>query len=90
MSYEILAAIDPEIKIGTFVILLIEEKIGVGFAGVYPDKRGARCVNVAREMFHATAPRTRNASYNRAGRVSRITWCHYHFPEIKSSEVQNS
>jgi hypothetical protein len=26
---------------------LIEEKIGVGFAGVYPDKRGARCVNVA-------------------------------------------
>jgi hypothetical protein len=25
--------------------------------------------------------------YNRAGRVSRITWCHYHFPEIKSFEV---
>ena len=26
---------------------LIEEKIGVGFAGVYPEKCGARCVNVA-------------------------------------------
>jgi hypothetical protein len=26
---------------------LIEEKKGFGFAGVYPDKRCARCVNVA-------------------------------------------
>jgi hypothetical protein len=25
----------------------IEEKIGIGFFGVFPDKRGARCVNVA-------------------------------------------
>jgi hypothetical protein len=24
-------------------MLLIEEKIGIGFAGVYPDKRCARC-----------------------------------------------
>ena len=26
---------------------LIEEKIGFGFAGVYPDQRCVRCVNVA-------------------------------------------
>jgi hypothetical protein len=26
---------------------LIEEKRGFGFAGVYPDKRCARCVNFA-------------------------------------------
>jgi L-lactate utilization protein LutB len=26
---------------------LIEEKIGVGSAGIYPDIRCARCVNVA-------------------------------------------
>jgi hypothetical protein len=25
----------------------IEEKIDIGFAGIYPDKRCARCVNVA-------------------------------------------
>jgi hypothetical protein len=36
-----------EFKTGTFVISLIEEKIGVGFAGVYPAKCGARCVNLA-------------------------------------------
>jgi hypothetical protein len=34
-----------EFKTGTVVMHLIEEKIG--FAGVYADKRGARCVNVA-------------------------------------------
>jgi hypothetical protein len=26
---------------------LIEENIGIGFVGVYPDKRCARCLNVA-------------------------------------------
>jgi hypothetical protein len=31
-----------EFKTGTFVMLVIEEKIGVGFAGICPDKRGAR------------------------------------------------
>jgi hypothetical protein len=36
-----------EFKTGTFVKPLIEEKIGVGFARVYPDKRCARCANVA-------------------------------------------
>jgi hypothetical protein len=35
---------------------LIEEKIGIGFAGVYPDKRCARC----EEGF--TAQRNRNVS----------------------------
>jgi hypothetical protein len=51
-----------EFKTGTFVMPLIEEKIGIGFAIIYPDKRCARCVNVAplREMFHATAQRNRN------------------------------
>jgi hypothetical protein len=41
---------------------LIEEKIGVGFAGVYPDKYGARCVmlRLLREIFHAMAQRNRD------------------------------
>jgi hypothetical protein len=29
-------------------MLLIEEKIGIGFAGVYPDKRCAAARNVSR------------------------------------------
>jgi hypothetical protein len=51
-----------EFKTGTFVMPLIEEKIGIGSAGVYPDMGCARCVNVAslREMFHATTQRNRN------------------------------
>jgi hypothetical protein len=36
-----------EFKTGTFVMPLIEEKIGIGSAGVYPDIGCARCVNVA-------------------------------------------
>jgi hypothetical protein len=36
-----------EFKTGIFVMPLIEEKIGIGSAGVYPDIRCARCVNVA-------------------------------------------
>jgi hypothetical protein len=36
-----------EFESGTIEIRLIEEKIDFGFAGVYPNKRCARCVNVA-------------------------------------------
>jgi hypothetical protein len=36
-----------EFRTRTFVIPLIEEKIGVGFFGLYSDKCGARCVSVA-------------------------------------------
>jgi hypothetical protein len=36
-----------EIKTGTITIPLIEEKIGFGFALVYPDKHSDRCVNIA-------------------------------------------
>jgi hypothetical protein len=42
---------------------LIEEKIGIGFAGVYPDKRCARCVNVA--------PVARNVSRHGATKPQR-------------------
>jgi hypothetical protein len=85
MSYKILTAIDPENKTGTMIMPLIEEKIGFGFAGVYPDKFCARCINVA--------PVARNVS--RQGRnepqrsqllfvtapalVSRIIRGHYNF-----------
>jgi hypothetical protein len=60
-----------DFKTGTFLMPLIEEKIGIDFAGIYSDKRCARCVNIA--------PVARNVSrhdatplYNRAGRISRI------------------
>jgi hypothetical protein len=43
---------------------LIEEKIGIGFAGVYPDKCCARCVNVA--------PIARNVSRNGATKPQRL------------------
>jgi hypothetical protein len=43
---------------------LIEEKIGIGFAGgIYPDKRCARCVNVA--------PVARNVSRHDATKPQR-------------------
>jgi hypothetical protein len=61
-SYEILTAIDPGIKSGTYIMPLIEEKIGGSFAGVYPDTYDARSVNVATvaRNVHATAQRNRN------------------------------
>jgi hypothetical protein len=52
-----------EFKTGTFVMPLIEEKIGIGSAGVYPDKRCARCVNVA--------PVARNVSRHDATKPQR-------------------
>jgi hypothetical protein len=67
---------------------LIEEKIGIGFAGVYPDNRCARSEKCFTLRRNETATFAR-LLYNRAGRVSRMTWCHYHFPEIKSSEFLN-
>jgi hypothetical protein len=66
---------------------LIKENIGIGFAGVYPDKRGARCEKCFTQRRNETA-RFATPLYNRAGRVSRIICCHYHFPEIKSSEIE--
>jgi hypothetical protein len=42
---------------------LIEEKIGIGFFGVFPDKRCARCVNVA--------PVARNVSRHDATKPQR-------------------
>jgi hypothetical protein len=42
---------------------LIEEKIGIGFAGRYPDKHCARCVNVA--------PVARNVSHHDATKPPR-------------------
>jgi hypothetical protein len=36
-----------DFKTGTFLMPLIEEKIGIDFAGIYSDKRCARCVNIA-------------------------------------------
>jgi hypothetical protein len=74
---------------------LIEEKIGIVFAGVYPDKRCARCVNVApvaRNVSRhvATKPqRSQRLFITAPALVLRITWCHYHFPEIKSSEIMS-
>jgi hypothetical protein len=44
-------------------MLFIEEKIGIGSAGNCPDKRGARCVNVA--------PVARNFSRHRATKPQR-------------------
>jgi hypothetical protein len=52
-----------EFKTGTFVMPLIKENIGIGFAGAYPDKRGARCVNVA--------PVARNVSRHDATKPQR-------------------
>jgi hypothetical protein len=52
-----------EFKTGTFVMPLIEEKIDIGFAGDYPDKRCARCVNVA--------PVARNVSRHDATKPQR-------------------
>jgi hypothetical protein len=75
-------------------MFLIEEKIGFGFAGVYPHKCGARCVNiapVARNVSRhgATKPQRYQRLFIALGPalVLRITWCHYHFPEIKRSEI---
>jgi hypothetical protein len=78
---------------GTILVPLIEEKKGFGFAGVYPDKRCARCVNVA--SFARNVSRYgRNETamlatptYIVPALVSKIIRCHYDFPEIKSSEV---
>jgi hypothetical protein len=42
---------------------LIEEKIGIGFAGICQDKRSARCVNVA--------PVARNVSRHGATKPQR-------------------
>jgi hypothetical protein len=36
-----------EFKTGTFVMPVIEEQLGAGFAGICPDKSGAHWVNVA-------------------------------------------
>jgi hypothetical protein len=68
-----------EFKTGTFVMPLIEEKIGNGFAGVfYPNQRCARCANVAPVAKNScekcfTPRRNESATfptplYNRAGR----------------------
>jgi hypothetical protein len=81
MCYEILEAINPGFKIDAV------------FAGVYPDKCVARCVNVA--------PVARNISRHDATKPQRsqrlfITGSApgiennvvpYHLPEIKSSEL---
>ena len=74
-------------------MLFIEEKIGIGFAGRLSGqtlrplrKRCARCEKCFTPRRNETATLA-TPLYNRAGRVSRITWCHYHFPEIKSSEI---
>jgi hypothetical protein len=71
----------------SFVTLLIEEKKSGGIAGVYPAKYSARL----EKCFTPRAQRNHNvhkASFNRAGRLSRITWYHYHFPEIESSDIK--
>jgi hypothetical protein len=49
-------------------------------------KRSARCEKcfTPRRNEPATFATPLN---NRAGRVSKITWCHYHFPEVKNSEI---
>jgi hypothetical protein len=44
-----------------------------------------------REMFHATTLRDATLAtplYNRGPTgYQELLWCHYHFPEIKSSEL---
>jgi hypothetical protein len=44
-----------EFKTGTLVMPLIEEKIGIGFAG----RLSGQTLRPLREMFHATAQRNR-------------------------------
>jgi hypothetical protein len=56
-----------EFKTGTFVMLLIEEKIGIGFAIVYPDKRCARCEKCFTPRRNETAT-FETLLYKRAGR----------------------
>jgi hypothetical protein len=56
----------PDFKVqksDLFKMPLIEEKIGIGSAGVYPDIRCARCVNVA--------PVARNVSRHDATKPQR-------------------
>ncbi len=60
---------------------LIEEKIGFGFALVYPDNRCERCLKVAtvaRTVSRYGRKETATLAtplHNRAGPGSKITWC---------------
>jgi hypothetical protein len=51
---------------------LIEEKIGFGFAGVYPEKRCAHCVNVA--------PFARNVSRRERNETATLATTIYNSP----------
>jgi hypothetical protein len=81
-----------EFKTGTFVMPLIEEKIGIGVAGIYHDKRCARCVNIvliARNVS-PTAHKTATFAtpfYNRGRPGIENNMVSLTFPWIKSSEV---
>jgi hypothetical protein len=62
-----------------------------GFAIAYPNKRCARCVNVATVARNVSRPRPQRPAtplYNRPGRgiENKTIRCRYNFPEIKSSE----
>jgi hypothetical protein len=46
---------------------LIEENIGIGFVGVYPDKRCARCLNVAPVALRRNEIFSRPAGYENNG-----------------------
>jgi hypothetical protein len=87
MSHDISAAIDPGIKTGTIIMPLTEEKIGFGFAGVYPDLSWALCMNIA-ILARNISRRGRNKTATLF--IPSIIWCRYNFPEIKNSRVRLS
>jgi hypothetical protein len=60
------------IHFDAFVTLLIEEKKGGGFAGVYSAKCGARCKKCFTPQRNETATFA-TLFYKRSGRLSRIT-----------------
>jgi hypothetical protein len=74
-------------------MLLIEEKIGFGFALVYQDNFCARCVNVA-PFARNVSRQGRNGTatfatppYNHSGPSFKNIRDHYNFPEINSSDT---